>query len=291
MFAKIALMFLIAISFNMSAFAYGDADYISAVEMNMFATKFTSENIESRLGRIEKNIFGSVSKLSRQQRIQKVRNAIGNIVTYQHTVLANKSVKPVKTIVNSNNHKKLILNKPEIKTPILADIGYPIIDMLENKVLNRTFSTEDIYKRLSRLEVIVFKQSMQDSLDERVGRLKSVILGEALQPSNDTYGSNSRFDAESAKSIITKLEQDTFNSVYLNDPIESRLSRLEMKMFNQDSPDDSVDDRVERLSTVIAAQPSNELYRDMSKMRQYQQVGTGITAATLVLLILKALLF
>jgi hypothetical protein len=119
------------------------------------------------------------------------------------------------------------------------------------------------------------------------------VFGNIRTSSNNdnTPDESAQISDESVRLLLDRMENDVFSMTYPNEPAESRLSRLEIKLFNSASPEDPVNDRIERLSAVVSARPTNELYKDMASIRQYQDVTAKISAAALLLLLIKGMLF
>ncbi|OGI25906.1 MAG: hypothetical protein A2287_06720 [Candidatus Melainabacteria bacterium RIFOXYA12_FULL_32_12] len=286
MYLKGLLIFVISLFFicGLEVKAYSDIDYISIAEQNLFSTQFKAEPVNNRLNRLEIDVFGKInSKDTAQQRVQKLKKALGD---FNNTSQPTQSIKPIPE------------NKAKI-TPQNALAQYPMVDEIEKQVLNKTFQQEDIYKRLDRLELVIFNQNFNDPLNNRVERLKTTVIGSQNNSissnnhnqANSLDNSTMPIDSESINVVLSQLEKQTFNTVYQNEPVETRIDRLENHVFNQTSPEDDTNSRVERLATVIAAQPANELYKDMSQLRQYQSVGTGLTAAALIMMLIKGFFF
>lgn len=269
--------------------AYSDTDYISDAEQNLFSTQYRTETVNSRLNRLEINVFGKAnSKYTSPQRVQKLKSALGS---FNQPIQPQQLTQPQKIIQPQPN---LITN-----TPKNALEQYPIVDEIEKQVLNKTFQQENIYKRLDRLELVIFNKNFNDPLSSRVDRLRDTVIGTQnnstasnnYSPASLSDNSAMTMDSDSTGAVLSQLEKVTFNASYQNEPTEARLDRLEMQIFNQTSPDDEVDSRVERLATVISAQPTNELYKDMSQLRQYQSLGAKMTAAAMVMFLIKGLFF
>ena len=51
-----------------------------------------------------------------------------------------------------------------------------------------------------------------------------------------------------------------------------------------------MDERIERLATVIKARPSNEIYKDANLLKNSQLASTGLSLATIILMIVAGLL-
>lgn len=189
------------------------------------------------------------------------------------------------------SHIILIQNKSSLSE------DYPVITKIETKVLGNNFAGEDIYKRLNRLELSVFGKISQKSLSERVDALNDKVIGSEPQNSNsdedDDYSSNSApsdDDDASLNNLLNQMEQQLMSRTYSNDSTESRVSRLENFIFNQSSADYPMQERIERLSTVIKAQPSDEIYKNMAQLKNDQMLGQGISLVALILMIVAGLI-
>jgi len=256
--------------------------FVSAVEQRLFGTKFQGESVDKRLNRIETNVFGLKNSGTVTVRITKLQTVFGQINVPSKPAV-NTKIKPVSKI----NTTQKIQNED-------SNIKYTIVDEMEKKILNRTYTKDNIYRRLSRLETVVFSGTINAPLSERVERLKLAIFGNsktANNNNNNSFEESPQLSDESVRLLLDRMENDVFSTSYPNEPVESRLSRLETKLFNSASPEDPVNDRIERLSAVVSARPTNELYKDMSSVRQYQDVTAKISAAALLLLLIKGMLF
>ena len=273
--AKIIGFLIILILFSsQSSFGIDNKAFISNVEQKLYNTKFSTETIIKRLDRIEESVYGKTSKLSIEKRIAKLEGTFPSQSTKDDT--ARVSLQKQNLIGNNNN-----------------SIKYPLIDQMEQKVMGRTFAGDIINKRLERLEIAVFNGVSKASLSDRVEKLQSKVLNRqenTSQQNEEADSSDPPMDSQTINTLLSKMETETFKTTYSNESPEARLDRLENKIFNKTSPDSSINDRADRLSAVITAQPSNDLYKDASQLRQYQQVGTGITAAAILLMIIRGLL-
>lgn len=290
---KILLFVICLVIFSCGqVFAISDADYLSSVESKLFNAQFQYEPLNSRLERLEKNVFGKVNTGTSQQRTAKLRQVFENLtppaqkITQPNNIPQNKTQNPYSP-PSKIQPAKSTQSIPKIQDPMAQ---YPIVDEMESQVLSKVFSRDDIYKRLDRLELVVFNRNFSDPLNDRVERLRNTVLGNA-SGNQTTNNQNSQLDNASIDIVLTKLETQTFNMTYQNEPVESRLARLETQIFNQTSPEDDVDSRLERLVTVVSAQPTSELYNDMAQIRQYQMLGSRVTAAAVIMMLIKGLFF
>lgn len=281
MFIRAFLILIISLfSFSvLKTEALTDNSFISTAEKRLFSTEYKNDTTVNRLNRIELIIFGHKKAGTEQQRIQAIKNVLGSLEPKKSKNPAINT--PIKVIKPTQNIKPSPME------------NYPVIDEIEKKILNKNFLNDNVYSRLDRLEIAIFNHKFSEPLNVRTERLRATVHGMKdlqEQKSSSTVPALSLND-ENIKSILTRLEKETFKTSYEVEPVESRVARLENSVFNEISPEDNIEDRVNRLAAVISAQPSNELYKDMSKLRQYQTATQQLTAAALLIMLIKGLLF
>ena len=208
------------------------------------------------------------------------------------------------------------------------NIGYPAVDKIEMQVLGRTYPVENIYKRLDRLEMTMFKKTSNASLSDRVDKLSNFVQGnikysknnntstilfnqgsQNYQGSQNFQGSQSYQGSQSFQGyqphssfnnstnypgeysiILYNLEKDLLKTAYIAEPIDVRVTRLEKHIFSKTSEDYPIGERIQRLSAYADARESGEYYEDQSKIRQYNNVAIGVKALSVLFMILQALL-
>lgn len=184
----------------------------------------------------------------------------------------------------------------EIKAAEISE-DYPVVSMMENKVLGSSFQKEDIYKRLDRLEIKLFGAVSNKSLSDRVDFLSSAVLGESENPrdkedsegisSDDSYSAD---NPDQLNDLLFQLEKQLLNQTYPNDDTETRISRLESNIFNEKSDNYPIEERINRVAAVVKAEPSNELYKDMAQLKNYQDLGQGVSLAALLIMIIVGII-
>lgn len=123
------------------------------------------------------------------------------------------------------------------------------IEVLERKLLQRTFPTDFEDKRLQRLECLVFGATQQGTLQERWKNLQRTVAQNAPGRSSPS---------KSLTASVTEVENQVLKKSNAALPIASRLSLLETKVFGQTSPAMPLPQRVERLrKTIGLADPFN----------------------------------
>ena len=183
---------------------------LSEIEKNYYGYTFSGTD-ESRLARIENSVYGQVGKQSLKVRLDKLYKDLNlDVVVAQ---LPTDGTSP------TNNNQNSI---EDIGPKADANIKYPIVDKMEQKTFNKTFSNEDIYARLSRLEKQTFpnKNKSTLSLKERVDALRGKILGGTkvatvdIDPMTEeiVLENGQRYYGDDAKSSFNITDEDTISN-------------------------------------------------------------------------------
>lgn len=137
---------------------------LSIIEQDIFGIEYNEETETKRLNRIEESIFGEIQKGTSEQRIKRIAETSG--INFE----------PKKT----QEEKRIA--QADI-TPEASNVSYPIIDMMEEKVFNKNYQGENVYKRVARLEEKVFGKASEGELSDRTDKLKASLL--AVKQDND----------------------------------------------------------------------------------------------------------
>ncbi len=284
-------------------------EQITKIETSLYGLNYSKDTDETRLSRIEEEVFGSAnSKISIQERINKLNSALG-----------------LETLAEANS------SLSDLYTDEAEGINYPAVDILELQLLGKNYKTDNIYKRLERLEGKVFGKAQKGDLAQRTDSLKAKIsmmkpssslpsyqTGEYYTPNNTSGGAfeeyteddviaKSRSDAKkrSRKQSrdnynyeynyggsdialqIAGLENTLFGQTFSYDPMAVRLNRLERRIFQRDFASDDEFARIERLQAASTAKKTAKYY-DNNKFQKF--ASTGMQLGTFVLMILALIL-
>ena len=305
-------LFLLGVPFNETARAEDSlGEQITKIETSLWDLNYQNETNETRLKRIENEVFGTQNtKSSIQERINKLNSTLG-----LESLAEAKA--PVSELYGDED----------------AGINYPVVDMLEMQLLGQNYKKENIYKRLERLEGKVFGSTQKGDLAQRTDSLKAKIAvskpsstlpnyhtGEYYRPNSGTSGysyedeyteediiAKARSDAEKrgrkqrndnysydygyggsdASLQIAGLENSLFGQTFSYDPMAVRLNRLERRIFQRDFASDDEYSRVARLQAASTAKKTAKYY-DNNKFQKF--ASTGMQLGTFVLMILALLL-
>ena len=277
---KIILILLIFLTLNSGVNAKTNTnEIINAIETSMFGYTFEAENENTRLNRIEKHLYGEKKKGDVNQRLKLIQDDTGFTVT-----------------------KKIEKNKIQQEIPQLKEdstVEYPMVDKLEEEVFKTTYKQENIYKRLDRLETQMFNKTSNESLNNRVDKLASIIKPQKQVANNDyerqrnepnNYYRNNGLEPVNDDSIpfqLATLEEKILKCDYMNDNISNRLSRLEKELFSRTFPNDNDATRLQRIMVTYDAKQNSYKYDNNRKM---QNMATASQIGGILLMILAMIL-
>lgn len=264
-----------------TSFAFATTTTIEAIENNLFGYDYNGETDTKRIERIENYLYGKKQTGTIEKRIKKIKNDTG--------VSVNKTV----------NKKE---NSTQNNAPILKEdstVEYPIVDKMEKELFNQCYKTENIYKRLDRLEQKVYNKTFSEDLNTRVDKLEKIILPKKMitrdtdnytnQEIDNYYRTNGleAIDNQSFPFRLAVLEQDLLNNTYENENTAMRLNRLEEKLFKKTFTNDSDISRLQRLIVANDAKQKSYKYENNRKM---QNMATASQIGGILLMILAMIL-
>ena len=254
------------------------SEVITSIETSMYGYNFNSESENARLERIEKHLYGEKKKGSIQARLKNIQDDMGYTIAKQQKKIENK------------------IAVQQLKED--STVEYQMVDKLEEEVFKTTYKNENIYKRLERLETKIFNQTSNDSLNNRVDKLATVInpkkqikrQEENIANDLNNYYRNNGLEPVSNDSVpfqLATLEQNILKNDYMNDNISTRLSRLEKEMFSRTFPNDNDVVRLQRIMVAYDAKQDSYKYENNRKM---QNMATASQIGGILLMILAMIL-
>ncbi len=294
-----------------------ETEEVSIIEKDIFGIEYKEENIQTRLNRIERHLYGRTNKGSNQERIKKISETSG-----------------ISTAPEMTEEEKRVAEADYAKED--NTVNYPVIDLMEEKVFNKRYEGENVYKRVERLEEKAFGKSRTGELSERTDKLKAEILAvkqDNGEKSNYQKYTNNIVELPGSGNIINEgqtngrgnkyyYEQDNsslppfsmnngystggaantgyeysendfnyalsaaesmiFGKNYTNKTEGERLSKLENKIFKKTFTGDKIE-RLERVVSAATAKQSGNVYRE-NKFDRYLSTGMQIGAVLLMIL-------
>ncbi len=273
---------------------------LSKIEGNIFNIEYNKQNVNTRLKRIEENIYGLAKTGTIENRINRLSKDLSIDVIEQ-------KIEPKKDSFLSDD--EIITEKPvEDK-----DMDFSVVNDLEKKVFQYEFKTLNVSNRLSALESQVFKKCyLKDDINTRISRLKEAVYYKKLaeEENKTTIKQNlgeKKLNTEESQKIsncvniiqnnekmgidsnikIVSLEKALFNASFPKESHSKRLARIETKIFQTDFIDEDNETRLNRVLSAKEAQNSIKKYRSN---KGSQHVATAIELGTILLIFLPLLL-
>lgn len=321
------IIFLAILLTANTTFAASNSAILDKIENSIFGYTYSKDSEQSRVERIEENVYGQKSTGQMQNRIAKLKNDLA-------ADMMGQEITPTEDTFREPEDNWIAEKEPEET----QKIDYPVINDLEKQVFKKEFKDQNIKTRLTNLENKTLGKSYEnEDLSTRVDRLKAQIQPQsfmdnkmAKQENNfyggdidkmaqnyhlDEYGDPYNYDAYDAfnnrqnrmmqssydddymsspnvfkpsKPLnISTIEKTLYKTKYENEPMSSRLSRIESSIFGSVFAQDSESERIARISSAINAQKSAKRY-DNNKFGQ--NMATAFQIGTLILMVLACIL-
>ncbi len=283
---------------------------IEKLEKNYFGYDYKGETTAQRLERLEKAVYGTSFKDNSQKRIQRLQRDMPQYA----------SAAPVSE-VSEADYEQIPQEAAD------SDVKYPVVDKIEQKVFNKAYSGEDIYKRLSRLEKQVYKKESNASLNDRVDSLRASVLANAriMDDSSvvleeydpgfsgaaadmNSFSDESRYNYYTPQNTKNRIAGPDYHFRSDNSSADLYdLDMLEKEVFGQKYSNEpakmrlarlenavfqknfsgSEDARIQRLLATTTAKKTAKYY-DNNKLMQH--LNTGIQIGGIILMVLAMIL-
>lgn len=242
---------------------------ISQIEEYLFGYEYKNESDLKRLDRLEDYIYGKKEKTTQQVRLTRLNNDL-NMKAVAEEALAKAQ----------SQGKTAVTETPDYLPKSDASVKYPIVDKIEQQVLAKTYTSEDIYKRVDRLEKKVFNKNMTGELNDRVDKLRVAVKipNQNFSDDEDNFLSDKYSSDAIAKS--TGMDNDNgynyyspstavpnssmgratgaaapakqaYNYNYNQNNASYDLSSIERAVLNKNYPNDTPTARLNRLESKI----------------------------------------
>ena len=298
------LCFILSIN---CSFASQYSSILDKIENNIYGFTYMDSD-DSRVTRLEQSIYGEgKSGKSLAERVKALNKDMS-------ADMIGQEIPPKEdTFAEDDTKNEKLSNIP----PKAANVDYPSINELEQKVFNKENKNMNLTSRLTALEKQTFGKTYdKDAFSERVERLqakikpKSFMDNSIAQSSNDfydgdiiqldenykldeysppdfDYGSYNARSAPPAKVNLASVEKSMFKKSFNNDDINSRLTRLESTMFGTTFAEDTQEQRINRIASAYKATKTAGKY-DSNKFTQ--NIATATQIGMLILMILACVL-
>ena len=256
---------------------------ISKIETELFGFDYVTDNINNRLSRLEKNIYGKSFTGDIDKRLKKISTDVA-------AEQIGLEIPATEDTFSEDN--------------IVADnsVSYPVVDEIETKLFNQTFKNKDFHSRIVNIERKLFGKIYDvDDYSTRMDRIKAEVMPERLAREKvfgyDNSNSISQNDLSGLNSnrYSGLYGQENYTRPYTNygdylggaspvaDNIEEQLAFMENQTFGTEFSKDTTEKRLKRLNSANKAQKSSQRY-DSQKFNQRMSTVMEIGAMLLMIL-------
>ena len=282
---------------------------LSKLEDVTFGIDYSNEKPESRLSRLEKNIYGESKTGSIKTRLDKINKDIaGDVIGEEITPTKDTFMNEEDIIASDGTENYPILNEIEQKlfnkSSPEKSLHSRIVN-IEKKLFNKSYDTEDYYTRVERIKAEYYNQNPPiannwdndnygDSYSNDYTAYNDTepdIQSYYTPPTMRNWNSQNQgpYSTYSPKDEyeLAALEEKILNNTYPNDTVNDRLSRLENKVFETDFFYDDAKIRIDRLASVSKAKKS---YHKYDNNRFYSKLNTAVSIGSMLLMVLAFIL-
>ena len=312
---KLFLIIGILICIN-PCYASTNGALLDNIEKSLYGFTYTTSDDATRLSRIEQSVYGQTKdNKTVPERISALKKDI-SAEQIGHEIAPKED-----TFMEDNDSYKEDRLAQEKMPPAGANVDYPSINELEQKVFSQQYKNKDLNSRLASLEQKTLGKTFDnDSFSARVERLQAKVKPKSFMNNSIAQSSNGYYDddvvpldknykldeyqppefdydaynARNAKNIspqkpvnIASIEKSIFKRNFNGENLDNRLSRIESTMFGTTFANDTQDDRLRRITSAYKATRSASKY-DSNKFSQ--NMATAMQIGTLLLMILACVL-
>lgn len=259
---------------------------ISKIENDIYGFDYLNENLNSRVARLEKTIYGKESSGDLSARIKKLANDI----------CADQIGLEIPPSEDTFREDELQAD---------STVDYPIVDKIEQKLFGTTYKNRDFHTRIVTIERKLFGKIYDvEDYSTRMDRIKTAAMPEALAfdknrfnyddnalSSNDLSGiSSNRYSSmpygqrNLTRPYMNYGNYDEFGSNnYKFENTDEELAKLEYDAFGTEFSGDDTNTRLKRLNSANKAKKSSRKY-DSQKFQQHMSTAMEIGAMILMIL-------
>ncbi len=181
----LAVFFCLSSTAVLAASPQEQVKSVQTLEDTVLAVRYDQEPMESRLARLEQLVYGQAQTGSVDQRLERLGKALSASALpplSPSQAAAKVTEQPAPSLPRAGSPASQPAPQPAYQppaTPVQKDAtDYPTVTQMEQKVFGKTYTSEDIAQRLTRLEKQVFKMPQTGSLADRMDNLKLMVLGD-----------------------------------------------------------------------------------------------------------------
>lgn len=193
--AGAALALTLSLGSCLPVFADSMVPTLSKLEYKYFQHDYEKDDVQTRLDRLEKMVFGEARTGNEEERLKNLVALVPNLDEVKvggggNSPVAETPKQPTERVAKQPARSPRYEPPAETeREPSAGDSSYPAVTAVEKKLLGRDYIGESLGKRLDRLEMKAFgKTSASADLQDRLDRLKStsgVDVARQAPPNSD----------------------------------------------------------------------------------------------------------
>ena len=238
------------------------AETLYKIEEELYGINYADQNDETRINRLEKSVYGTVSSKKLDDRIKKLSEDLSADVL-------DEKISPTEDTFSEELAED-------------SSVRYPALDRVETKLFSKTYDKSELGTRIVRIEKHLFNNTYDnEDYHSRVERIKNNVFKNDYQmASNDAYYDDMYYKSDKGFSSndLSGLNRNLYNRGSASS-FSQRLAGLENQILGDSYEFDTEEERFNRLNSAYRAQKSIKKYDSNSfqqKMSTAMQVGAMI---------------
>ena len=281
---------ILFISVNISVYAASNAEILNKIENDIYGYDFGKDNINNRVLRLEKTVYGKAKSGDINKRITQLSGDVSADVI-------GLEIEPV---------RDTFLAEEQAKED--NSVNYPVVNEIEKKLFNKEYKNRDFHTRIVTIEKKLFGKVYDvDDYPTRLDRIKSKVMPETLADTTKFDNEYHDYDNHTPqkRSVFNGFSmpfgQKNYSRPYANygdfggvsdaiiprDNLSEDLSQMEYDTFGTEFSNEDAQTRIKRLNSVNKAKKSKAKY-DSQKFSQY--MSTAMEVGAMILMILAMVL-
>ncbi len=279
-------------------------DTLSKLEESVLGTTYSNQKVETRLNRLEEQVYGSKKTGKSQERLKKLAKDLNADMFGQEIIPSEDTLGLEDEYTADNSVDYPIVDEVEKRLKIASKSNQSLHSRLvaiEKQLFHNVYDTDDFYTRVERIKGEVYKNNpstLAQNYDDYDDDL-SIPEYSAIDPwqqwndrwmgkwSGDNLETQSTPPNYNDNSRISKLEKKLFRKTYSDENNNDRLARLENEVFDTDFYYDKESERLDRLEGAIKGQKTAGNY-DTNKFQQ--GLNTALQIGAMILMVLACIL-
>ena len=273
-------------------------DTLSKIEDSVLGTTYSNQKVETRLNRLEKQVYGTTKKGKSQDRLKRLAKDLNADMIGQEITPPEDTLGSQDEYVSDSSVDYPIVDEVEKSLKINSKPNQSLHSRLvaiEKQLFHNVFDTDDFYTRVERIKghvnktnpsVLAQNYDDDDDIIDIPEYSDADPWAEWLKRRNkykqSEWSSSSEYDSR-----ISKLERKLFKNTYADENSSDRLARLENDVFDTEFYYDSESERLDRLEGAVKGQKTSHNY-DTNKFQQ--GLNTALQIGAMILMVLACIL-